>query len=121
MNEKNYQKDHPLEYPHRPIRMELMAFTQYCLPECSVAYWRSASGLEVDFIVGDRQLAVEVKGAPRVHEGDLRHLRAFREEWPVRRCAVICLEPQARKTSDGIQILPYDDFLQRLWNKEWVR
>ena len=31
---------------------------------------------------------------------------------------VLCLEDRSRRTSDGIEIMPYGDFVRRLWSGE---
>ena len=78
-------------------------------------FWRTASGYEVDYIAGDLDLAIEVKGAGRVHDGDLRGLVALAEEARVRRRVVVCLEAEPRRLGDGIEVLPWRIFLARLW------
>lgn len=97
------------------ILMELRAYQSYRQPDLELRFWRTASGHEIDFIAGDLDLAVEVKGGARVHDGDLRGLRALAEEHRVRRRVVACLEKQPRVVADGIEILPWRIFLQRLW------
>jgi predicted AAA+ superfamily ATPase len=42
--------------------MELCAHSRYSGLGYPLAYWRTASPLEVDFILGDSKVAVEVKG-----------------------------------------------------------
>jgi hypothetical protein len=43
-------------------------------------------------------------------------LRELRQEHPhVGKLVIVSLEDKARKTDDGIVILPYKDFCQRLW------
>ena len=75
-----------------------------------------SSGIEVDFVLGDAETAIEVKGKSRLHNRDTRHLEEFRREHPdVKNLVVVCLEPQARVTDTGIRILPYRDFLGALW------
>ena len=97
------------------LLMELKAYQAYKNPELPIAYWRTSAGLEVDFIVGDRDLAVEIKASRRVHDADLRALSALLEDGPVKHCVVVCLEPEPRKVSRGIQIVPWKMFLERLW------
>jgi predicted AAA+ superfamily ATPase len=97
------------------ILMELMAYRAYRRPELDITFWRTASGLEVDFVLGDLDVALEVKGGTRVHEGDLTGLRALREEHRVRRMAVVSLERQPRTVLPGIDVLPWDTFLGQLW------
>lgn len=86
---------------------------------CDIAYWRLSSGIEVDFVLGDADVAIEVKGKSRVHRHDLRHLLEFRREYPtVGKLVVVSLEPYARITDEGVCILPWQEFLQQLWGGE---
>ena len=55
----------------------------------------------MDFIAGDLDVAIEVKGGGRVHDGDLRGLRALAEERRVRRRVVVSLETLPRTLGDG--------------------
>ena len=98
------------------ILMELKAYQAYRRPELDLYFWRTASGYEVDFVAGDLDLAIEVKGSGRVHDGDITGLRALREEHRVKRSIVVSLERQARTIARGIEILPWETFLQELWN-----
>jgi predicted AAA+ superfamily ATPase len=80
-----------------------------------IAYWRLSSGIEVDFVLGDAETAIEVKGKARLHNRDTRYLDEFRKEHPdVRQRIVVCTEPHPRITDTGIRILPYDDFIRVL-------
>ena len=78
-----------------------------------LAYWRSTSNFEVDFVLGDRT-AIEVKAKNPVAERDLRGLRALREERLLEHDVMVCLETRPRRV-DGIEIVPWKDFLDRLW------
>lgn len=102
------------------IFMELRAHALYAgrgagLP---VSYWRTAAGFEVDFILGDAEVAVEVKSTDRPTTDHLKGLRAWREEHPKSRCILVCRAPRARRAEQGIEILPWQEFLGRLWNNE---
>jgi uncharacterized protein len=96
--------------------MELKAYQAYRQPELALYFWRTASGQEVDFILGDLDVAIEVKGARRVHEGDVRGLRALAEEHRVKRSIIISLERQPRTLETGIEVLPWETFVRRLWD-----
>jgi len=86
-----------------------------------IAYWRLSSGIEVDFVLGDAETAIEVKGKDRIHSRDTRNLEEFRKEHPsVKRRIVVCTEPRARVTDSGVHILPYGDFVNALWNGELI-
>jgi predicted AAA+ superfamily ATPase len=96
------------------VLMEILNFRRYRQPDLDVRFWRASTGQEVDFVLGEMDAAIEVKGATRVHAGDLRGLRALREAHRVKRAIVVCLEREPR-VLDGIQILPWKVFLDRLW------
>jgi predicted AAA+ superfamily ATPase len=83
-----------------------------------VSYWRTASGIEVDFILGDAEVAIEVKSTDHPTSDHLKGLRAWREEHPSSRCILVCRCPRPRRTEDGIEILPWRDFLRQLWRDE---
>ncbi len=83
-----------------------------------LAYWRSTSNFEVDFILADTT-AIEVKAKEPVGERDLRGLRALKEESLLKHYVVVSLEPRAR-TVDGIRILPWQVFLGELWEGAFV-
>ena len=97
------------------VLMELRAYRVYRRPELDLAFWRTASGYEVDFILGDLEVAVEVKGGNRVHDGDVRSLRALFEDHRVRRAIVVCLEREPRRLAPEIEVLPWKTFLEQLW------
>jgi predicted AAA+ superfamily ATPase len=84
----------------------------------SVSYWRTASGIEVDFILGNAEVAVEVKSTDRPTTDHLKSLRAWREEHPKSRCILVCRAPRARRAEQGIEILPWREFLDSLWKNE---
>ncbi len=95
---------------------ELSAFVGYRDLDEQLTYWRLPSGIEVDFVLGDMRLAIEAKASARITRDHLKGLRTLVEEHShVGRRAVVCLEPRARRTDDGIDILPAEDFARRLW------
>lgn len=96
------------------ILMELLAYRSYSEADFPIRYWRTKSGLEVDFVLGSSgQAAIEVKGA-RVRREDLKGMRAYAEEHRPSTAAVVCCEPAARR-ADSIDVLPWEEFLDRLW------
>lgn len=99
------------------ILMEITAYRSYREKEFAINYWRTKTGFEVDFVLGAGAVAVEVKGTARVDNNDLRPLRSFREAYKPKKAFVVCHEKAARLTG-GILILPWQDFLERLWRGE---
>jgi predicted AAA+ superfamily ATPase len=98
------------------VLMELQNYRRYRQPELDICFWRTSSGLEVDFVLGEMEAAIEVKGTARVHEGDLRGLRALRQSHRTRLALVVALEKQPRHLEDGIEVLPWRSFVDRLWS-----
>lgn len=97
------------------IFMELTAHADY-RGGYPLAYWRTASQLEVDFVLGAGAVAVEVKSSRLARDHDLRGLRAFRDEHRPRRAILVSMDARARRTEDGIEILPWRVFLDELWS-----
>jgi predicted AAA+ superfamily ATPase len=79
----------------------------------ALSFWRSASGYEVDFILGDHT-AVEVKAKKNVGDSDLRSLRALAEEKKLKRYLCVALGTRRRKVGK-IEVLPFAEFLEELW------
>lgn len=101
------------------ILMELKTYQAYRNPDWPITFWRTSTGREVDFILGDKELAIEIKGAARVHDGDLGGLRALLEDGPVKKTCIVCLEKQPRLLANGIEVLPWQQFIERLWQGEF--
>jgi len=95
---------------------ELISYRDYLSGE-PLSFWRSTSGFEVDFIIGDHT-AVEAKAKENLSPHDLKPLRALAEEGQLKRYLCVSLEPRARKL-EGILILPFREFLDALWSGEY--
>jgi predicted AAA+ superfamily ATPase len=78
-------------------------------------FWRTKSGLEVDFVLGRGEVAVEVKGSSRIDGSDLKPIRAFLTEYRPARALFVCNEQRSR-LHEGILITPWREFLEMLWN-----
>ncbi len=99
------------------IYLECRAWLSYRRLDWPLAFWRSQSKLEVDLVIGDR-VAIEVKAAERITERAMKGLRALSEEVPLERKIVVSHEPHPWRTDDGIEVLPVEEFLRRLWRDE---
>ena len=84
-----------------------------------VSYWRTASQIEVDFILGDNEAAIEVKSSNMVNSYQLKGLKSFAEEYKVRKLIVVSTDVYPRR-SGNITILPWRIFLERLWAGEII-
>jgi predicted AAA+ superfamily ATPase len=101
------------------ILMEILAHRAYRELDYDVNFWRTKSGLEVDFILGKGEVAIEVKGTSRVDSTDLRPLKTFIQEYRPARAFVVCNE-RASRAHEDIRIVPWRDFLKKLWNGEVI-
>lgn len=96
---------------------ELCCYNSYHERFAEFSFWKLSSGIEVDFIVNHMKCAIECKASLKINNSHLKNLRELAEDHPEVQCRVIvCLEPKARRTEDGIQILPISSFLKNLWN-----
>ena len=100
------------------VLLELKAFGAYraARDDFEIKFWRDPAGREVDFLVNDRH-AIEVKATRSVGGHHLDGIRALSAHLPLKKKWIICREPHHRVV-DGIEILPYQDFLDRLWDGE---
>lgn len=96
------------------ILMELMAFLGYHRKSDPIYYWRTKSGLEVDYILDRGKIGIEVKGNSALRQTDLRSMIAFTEEHKSTRSIVVCNEVMPRKAGD-IEVMPWKHFLEELW------
>lgn len=100
------------------IFLELVAYRAYAEKRFDINYWRTKTGLEVDFIVDG--LPIEVKISETVRDTELKGLRAFCEEHQPKQAYVVSLDPRPRRISNQILILPCEEFLRRLWAGEII-
>ncbi len=96
------------------ILMEIQAHRSYRELGYGIHFWRTKSGLEIDFVLGDGEVAIEVKGTSRVDPSDFRSLRTFIEDHHPRQAILVCNE-KAPRLVEGIEFLPWREFLARLW------
>ena len=105
------------------VLMELMAYKHYTRQHRStIYYWRTKNGLEVDFILGEAQTAMEVKISQQVKPQDIKGLIAFCRDHPHTNPIVVSQDKQPRKlTIDQhitVTVLPWQQFIKQLWQGE---
>ena len=96
------------------IAMEMRAYIGYRsrqkLNITPLCYWRSLSGFETDFILMEK-IVIETKTTRRHTARDLKGLKALQEEGLFSRYILVCSEDYAQTTEDGIEIVPWRQFL----------
>ena len=96
------------------VLMELLAYRSYQEKSFTIKYWRTKTGLEVDFILGNADIAIEVKGSESLKPGDMKGILAFNADYQPSRAIVVCNERVVREHK-GITIMPWKIFLEYLW------
>ena len=93
------------------ILSDLLAWRDSQSPRPEVLYWRTASGMEVDFVVeaSDRLLAIEAKTTTNPGYADTQGLRLFRDEYGERCAGGILLHTGAETQwmAEGILAAPW--------------
>jgi len=102
------------------IYQEIYAHCNYSDLNYPISYWRTASQIEIDFVLGDHQVAIEVKATDNVNPRHLKGLKSFAEEYSVEKLILISNDPFTRLI-DNIQIMPWKIFIQKLWAGEIIR
>lgn len=101
------------------VHHELRAYASYRRPLQLLSFWRLSTGVEVDFVLGNMEVAVEAKASGNVHQDHLKGLRELKKDHPeVKRRIVVSLDSRSRITNDGIEILACNDFVEKLWSNK---
>jgi predicted AAA+ superfamily ATPase len=101
------------------VAMELRAHAHYSGRNYPLAYWRTTSGYEVDFVLGDGEIAVEVKSTDLADERHARGLKAFDEEYAPRRLMIVSQDREPRRMGK-IEVFPWKQFMETLWGNDLI-
>jgi predicted AAA+ superfamily ATPase len=97
------------------VAQHLRAWSEYSIQKYDLYFWRTRSGLEVDFIVyGENTFwAIEVKNAKKIYSKDLKSLKTFLQDYPMSK-ALLLYRGLERIQLDGILCVPCEEFLLQL-------
>ena len=97
------------------VAQHLRAWLAYRGDDAALYFWRTRSGVEVDFVVyGSAGFwAIEVKNTTRVRSADLRGLESFGEDYPQAEL-VFLYRGTSRERRGRVWVIPVDDFLKNL-------
>jgi len=97
------------------VAQHLRAFSGYQKDRYDLSYWRTKSGVEVDFVLyGPKDIyALEVKHTQTIRSSDLKGLKAFKEEYPDAKLLYL-YRGKTRLKKNDILCLPCEEFLSRL-------
>lgn len=97
------------------VAQNLRAHIDYFNKDCSLFYWRTRSGVEVDFVLyGEKTFkAIEVKNSGKIKDSDLKGLNTFLGDY--QNCEAIFLYRGKEKLQKGkILCMPVEEFLMSL-------
>ncbi len=96
---------------------EIQALNDYYELGYKIFYWRSVTGLEVDFILYGPKglLAFEIKRKPNIQKNDLRGLLAFNADYPEAKSFIFC-STDKEEYRGNIKILPIENAFKELEN-----
>ena len=97
------------------VAQHLRAWIAYGNKPCSLYYWRTKSGVEVDFILygQDTFWAIEVKNSAKVNHKMLKGLAAFQEDYPEAQ-TLFLYRGNERLLINNTICLPCEEFLRNL-------
>jgi predicted AAA+ superfamily ATPase len=95
--------------------MEIKAYQAYRNPELPLHYWRMSGGLQVDFILGDMECAIEIKTSARIDHHAAKALKTLHDDHVVKRSIIVSFESEPKKLNTNIEGLPWRMFLEMLW------
>jgi len=97
------------------VAEHLHIWTQSQIESHQLSFWRTRTGLEVDFVIyGPRGFwGIEVKRSKELSPADIRGLKAFQEEYPEARCFML-YGGSHRTVYRDILCIPISEFLLQL-------
>ena len=101
------------------IIQEIVAYISYTNNEKKLTFWRTASGYEVDAVLGNADIAIEIKSSLEVHSHHLKGLKAFKEDFPNARLIAVSFDSTSR-IMNNVEVFPAKLFLENLWNGSFI-
>ena len=97
------------------VAQHLRAWLAYRESDAQLFFWRTRSGVEVDFVIYGAATfsAIEVKNTARVRPDDLRGLETFGADYPQAELLLL-YRGTTRERRGRIWVAPIDSFLQKL-------
>ncbi len=105
------------------IFLEIKTYLSYKRSDKKLEYWRSTSKFEIDFLIYDNLkniTAIEVKSKLNPSKKDFKGFVTFEDDFKLKRKIIVCQALRPQITADGIEILPVDVFLKKLWDHELI-
>ena len=97
------------------IFQHLVAWNDYSVDKAGIYFWRTKSGVEVDFIIYgiNTFIAIEIKSSKKVHQEDVKNLRNFLGDYPQAKALLLYMGNEKIIYHD-ILCMPCEEFLLNL-------
>jgi predicted AAA+ superfamily ATPase len=97
------------------VAQHLRAWNDYSTEKCTLSFWRTRSGVEIDFIVygPNKFWAIEVKNSRNIYSQDTKSLETFLQDYPMAK-ALLLYRGNERIRQKNVLCLPCEDFLLQL-------
>jgi predicted AAA+ superfamily ATPase len=103
------------------IMQEIHAYLGYSHSSKELSYWHTLDNrYEVDAIIGNAEVAIEIKSGRDVESRDTKGLKAFLEEYPDAMPFIVSMDEKP-KLINNIPVYPATTFLQMLWRGDVVK
>lgn len=95
------------------VMQHLVAWRDYTVEKHEIFFWRTRSGVEVDFVVlGPLGFwAIEVKNAQKIRAEDVTGLNTFQEDYPEAK-TILLYRGTERILKNNVLCIPCEDFLK---------
>ena len=70
----------------------------------------------MDLILGDAEVAIEIKSSENAGSSSTKGLHLFLEENKSKKKIIVSRDPIPKKTDAGVHILPWKYFYDQLWD-----
>ena len=97
------------------ILNEIINYKNYKNKNFEISFWRTYEKDEVDFILGDAEVSIEVKGGKNIDSANLKGTYKFNEVYKPKRSIVITNTKNPRKLNNETELIPYLEFVNLLW------
>ncbi len=97
------------------VAQHLVAWRDYSSEKHDISFWRTRSGVEVDFVIFGALgfWAIEVKNSDQVRSEDVQSLVAFHEDYPEVK-TILLYRGKERILKNNVLCLPCDEFLMSI-------
>ena len=101
------------------IYQEIYAHSKYSDSNYDISYWRTASQIEVDFVLGGGKVAIEVKSTDLAQSRHFKGLIEFAKEFNAKKLILVSNDPYTRQIGN-ISVMPWKIFLEELWSNKII-